>query len=104
MGGHAGGREASNVSLATILEVFESSPAEVDPRDVMRESIVRANARVRTLPALDPTARPGSTIVAALVHAGGAEIAHVGDSRAYLIHAGQIFQLTRDHSRVQQLV
>jgi protein phosphatase len=48
--------------------------------------------------------RPGSTCVAVLMHAGGTEVAHVGDSRAYLVHAGQIFRLTRDHSVVQEMV
>jgi protein phosphatase len=48
--------------------------------------------------------RPGSTVVAILVHDGGTEVAHVGDSRCYQVHAGQIFQLTRDHSAVQKLV
>jgi PPM family protein phosphatase len=39
-----------------------------------------------------------------LVHAGGTEVAHVGDSRAYLVRGAQIWQLTRDHSVVQQLI
>jgi protein phosphatase len=38
------------------------------------------------------------------MHAHGTEVAHVGDSRAYLVHEGQIFRLTRDHSIVQELV
>ena len=48
--------------------------------------------------------RPGSTVVAVLVNGGGTEIAHVGDSRVYLVHQGQIFQVTRDHSMVQEMV
>jgi protein phosphatase len=48
--------------------------------------------------------RPGSTLVAVLVHPGGVEVAHVGDSRAYLLHSGQVFQLTKDHSMVQRMV
>ena len=48
--------------------------------------------------------RPGSTAVAVLMHARGTEVAHVGDSRAYLVHEGQIFRVTRDHSIVQELV
>jgi hypothetical protein len=43
-------------------------------------------------------------VVAVLLHASGTEVAHVGDSRCYLVHEGQIFQLTKDHSMVQQLV
>jgi len=39
-----------------------------------------------------------------LMHAQGTDVAHVGDSRAYLCHEGQIFRLTRDHSIVQELV
>jgi protein phosphatase len=43
-------------------------------------------------------------VVAVLLHGSGAEVAHVGDSRAYLVEHGQIFRLTRDHSIVQELV
>jgi hypothetical protein len=48
--------------------------------------------------------RPGSTVVSVLLHARGTEVAHVGDSRAYLVQQGQVFRLTRDHSIVQELV
>ncbi|HEX3344514.1 MAG TPA: hypothetical protein VHS09_08060, partial [Polyangiaceae bacterium] len=48
--------------------------------------------------------RPGSTAVAVLMHAGGTDVAHVGDSRVYLVHEAQIFRVTRDHSIVQELV
>ena len=39
-----------------------------------------------------------------LIHAGGTEVAHVGDSRVYLVQQGQVFQITRDHSMVQEMV
>ncbi|MGH7329437.1 MAG: PP2C family protein-serine/threonine phosphatase, partial [Polyangiaceae bacterium] len=45
-----------------------------------------------------------STVVAILVHPGGANIAHVGDSRVYRVHGSQVMQITRDHSLVEQLV
>jgi protein phosphatase len=48
--------------------------------------------------------RPGSTVVAVLLHARGTEVAHVGDSRALLVHEGQIYRLTRDHSIVEEMV
>src|SRR6202044_3538945 len=48
--------------------------------------------------------RPGATAVAILLHAHGTEVVHVGDSRVYLVHEGQIFRVTRDHSIVQELV
>ena len=48
--------------------------------------------------------RPGSTAVGVLMHAGGTEVVHVGDSRVYLVHQGQVVRVTRDHSIVQELV
>jgi protein phosphatase len=109
MGGHVGGREASTAALATIFEAFEKAPAGSAPRDVLRDAIRLANVRVRGLGVASEEGgggggRPGSTVVTVLVHAGGTEIAHVGDSRAYLVQAGQVFQLTRDHSMVQEMV
>jgi protein phosphatase len=108
MGGHVGGREASTAALATIFEAFEKAPVGSQPREVLRDAIRLANVRVRGLGVASEEGggggRPGSTVVTVLVHGGGTEIAHVGDSRAYLVQAGQVFQLTRDHSMVQEMV
>jgi protein phosphatase len=105
MGGHTGGREASSTALATIFEAFDTASLTAKADDVLRDAITLANVRVRSLVIEDETGgRPGSTVVTVLLHAGGTEVAHVGDSRAFLVHQGQIFQLTRDHSMVQEMV
>ena len=106
MGGHENGREASTLAVATILDWFASTPAGGSPRDVLRGAIEEANRRVFRIGGAPVAAlgHAGSTIVAILVHAGGTEVAHVGDSRAFLVHGGAIFQVTRDHSMVQQMV
>ena len=104
MGGHAGGREASNLALQTILEYFDAAPAGSRPADVLKGALSEANRRVFAMANVQIGGRPGSTVVASLMHGDGTEIAHVGDSRCYLVHQGQIFQITKDHSMVQQLV
>lgn len=105
MGGHSFGKEASQAAVAAMFEVFDAAPPGSDPREVLRRSIEKANERVFAMaPADAPSTRPGSTVVALLLHADGTEIAHVGDSRCYLVHAGEVKQMTRDHSIVEQLV
>jgi serine/threonine protein phosphatase PrpC len=107
MGGHEGGREASHLALRTIFEIVdrgESGPALPSPAMVLREAIEEANRRVFALPQEQDGARPGATVVAILHHEGGTEVAHVGDSRVYLIHGADVVQLTKDHSLVQQMV
>jgi protein phosphatase len=104
MGGHAGGKEASELSVKTILEVMEAATEKTAPRDALRVAIEEANRRVWSMPTNEGGYRPGSTVVAILAHAGGAEIAHVGDSRIYLVHSGAITQVTKDHSMVQEMV
>lgn len=105
MGGHVGGKEASTRALAAIFETFDAAAEGSAGRDVLRRAVEVANERVWALasPGAD-LARPGSTAVAILVHAGGVEVAHVGDSRCYWVHAGQVTQVTKDHSLVQGLV
>src|ERR1700679_2904655 len=69
MGGHVGGREASNAALATILEAFDAAPTTSAPREVLRDAIRLSNVRVRSLAMSDPAGgHPGSTVVAVLVH------------------------------------
>lgn len=104
MGGHAGGKEASELAIRTIVEVVEAAPPATPPGVALKHAIEEANARVWSMPTAEVGFRPGSTVVAALVHARGCEIAHVGDSRIYSVHAGAIGQITRDHSIVQEMV
>jgi PPM family protein phosphatase len=105
MGGHEGGREASRVAVETVFEVVDAASSEARPADVLREAIALANTNVRGLAEIGHEAsRPGSTIVAVLLNARGAEIAHVGDSRIYMTHGADVVQLTHDHSMVQQMV
>ena len=105
MGGHVGGREASNAAIAAIVRTFElATPGQVG-RALLELAVTRANEAVYQLGVgFAESERPGSTVVAVLVHEGGTEIAHVGDSRCYRVHDGGIVQLTKDHSMVQQLV
>jgi serine/threonine protein phosphatase PrpC len=104
MGGHAGGKEASELAVKTIVEIVTAAPEKTQPRDALKVAIEEANRRVWAMPTNEGGYRPGSTVVAILAHAGGAEIAHVGDSRIYLLHAGAITQVTKDHSMVQEMV
>ncbi len=105
MGGHEGGKEASAQALAGVLETFEQASEETPPQVVLAAAVAEANRRVFALaPSTDAADRPGSTVVAIVVHAAGTEVAHVGDSRAYAITGGKIAQITKDHSVVQQMV
>ena len=105
MGGHESGREASQTAVRCIIDAARAQAADVLPGVVLKQALERAGRAVYALGESAATAhRPGSTCVALLLHPGGAEVAHAGDSRAYLLRAGQIERLTRDHSMVQELV
>jgi protein phosphatase len=105
MGGHYGGKEASRLAIATIFEAIEQAPATLAPVDALKSAIEEAGRRVYRLggPPENRT-RPGSTVVAMVLHDRGVDVAHVGDSRAYCIRSGQIYPLTRDHSMVQGMI
>jgi PPM family protein phosphatase len=105
MGGHAAGREAAELALATIFEAFDHAIEPAEPSAVLRTALEQASQRVYGMRTSEiALGRPGSTVVAVLLNAQGTDVAHVGDSRAYLVHEGQIRRLTKDHSIVQELV
>ena len=105
MGGHMGGREASQLAVRTILEYVQGAAPTAVARDLLDGAIQAAGLAVHGLGAhLPAEGRPGSTCVATLVTEAGVLVAHVGDSRALLVRAGGVYPLTRDHSVVQQLV
>jgi protein phosphatase len=116
MGGHVGGEFASAIAVNTVEEVISamefqpSSPSgPVDAADVLREKLryaVRlAGKRIYEKALEEPEYKGmGTTCLALLVAAGNAYLAHVGDSRGYLVREGRIEQLTEDHSLVNEKI
>jgi len=102
MGGHEGGEWAST-QLVEELDAVEL-PKEFDPaRELVAEAIRKAN-RTILVEARKRGKQMGSTIVALLVHDEHYAIVWVGDSRAYLLRDGELVQLSRDHTQVQEMV
>ena len=105
MGGHAGGKQASEIAVNSIAETFSPLTAASEPRDSLKSAIETAAHKVYDFGgSKDQAHRPGCTCVAMLLHRGRAVVAHVGDSRCYGIRGNQINHLTRDHSVVQQML
>lgn len=105
MGGHTGGRQASDTAIRTIFEVMTGASPDRPRRQVLAQAIEEAGRRVHALGGRSSGfQRPGSTCVAVLLAGDKAETAHVGDSRAYALRGKHIYRLTRDHSMVQQMV
>jgi PPM family protein phosphatase len=106
MGGHAAGEVASATALEPLraLDRREFATAE-DAQHALAEAIAEANLNVVAKATNEPELRGmGTTLTAVLVRDGRFHVAHVGDSRAYLIRGGEISQLTTDHTLVEQLV
>jgi serine/threonine protein phosphatase PrpC len=108
MGGHQAGDVASQSAvdrLASELAQLESGRPDGELRDHLRETIARANAYIHAQSVSRPElAGMGTTLVAALASPERVFIAHVGDSRAYLLRGDELVQLTEDHSLVNELV
>ena len=99
MGGHRGGEVASQLALETVERLFRSG------RGTLEHQIREANRAVFERSAEDRSvAGMGTTLTAALVRDGEVHLAHVGDSRAYLLRAGALRQLTQDHTLVGRMI
>ncbi len=104
MGGHKGGATASRLAVKTILDRYFNSRAG-QPGDRIRSAIEAANRAVLQKSQNDKGLDGmGTTVVALIVSPPNAFVAHVGDSRAYVVRNGAIRQITKDHSLVQQWV
>ncbi len=104
MGGSRAGEVASRLAVETVIGVYRSSEDE-DPSASLKRAVEEANRVVHDESAAHPDLQGmGTTCTTVAVRGHEAWFAHVGDSRAYLIRAGAIEQLTHDHSLVAQLV
>ena len=103
MGGHAAGEVASRIAASTMEEALAGS-SDDRPEDALFLAAVKANARIHETQSMEPQlAGMGSTLTALSFKNNRYYIAHVGDSRAYLLRDGVLDQLTRDHSLVWHL-
>lgn len=108
VGGHRGGGLASRLAVDCVAEAyFSGEPAapgagESTIEDRLLYSFREANRRIHQKATEDASVHGmASTCTALVLHDGHAFIAHLGDSRAYLVRGDRIQQLTRDHSVVQ---
>jgi len=99
MGGHAGGEVASGLALETIERLFTRGEGD------LAEQVHEANRIVFERSVLDRSvAGMGTTLTAALLEGDRVRLAHVGDSRAYLIRNEQMSRITNDHSWVNEQI
>jgi serine/threonine protein phosphatase PrpC len=104
MGGHSGGEIASRIAVKAIIENYEQSESD-NIVESLRLAIEYANATVHGEGVRVPELMGmGTTVTAVVQRREMVYFGQVGDSRAYLIRAGQMKQMTKDHSLVQQLV
>jgi protein phosphatase len=106
MGGHEGGEVASRIAIETLREVLAAgSSSDAETAQLLKQAFRRANERIYAEGQGGiGEGGMGTTLVAAATRGKYATIANVGDSRAYLIRANRLTQITKDHSLVAQQV
>ena len=104
MGGYTKGEQASQLAISLLEDLF----ARDTPQDIalaLKQAYRRANEAIYQLSQDNRENGPmGTTLVSAVVHGKYVTIANVGDSRAYLLRASQLTQITQDHSLVAEQV
>lgn len=102
MGGHQAGEVASCLALETIAASGLDASCS---REALHRAMQAANSRIFHCAQQDPNlAGMGTTLSVAVVAGRRIYIAHIGDSRIYKLHNGQLEQLTEDHSVVGELI
>jgi protein phosphatase len=106
MGGHTAGQVASEMAAEAALRAVRTlQGASASLAEKLRYAVTSANREIYQTGRQQPElAGMGTTLVSVLVLEGRAALAHVGDSRAYLVRGGRIRQLTDDHSVVGELL
>lgn len=106
MGGHTAGQVASELAARAALEAIQAQAGVATSlAEKLRYAVAAANHAIVSLAIERPEySGMGTTFVSILAGGGRAALAHVGDSRAYLVRGGRIRQLTDDHSIVGELL
>ncbi len=117
MGGYNAGEVASGMATTVIVSEMRQILANVRPYDVdqrsneqmaarlVREQVLKANSSIYQAAQSQPQyAGMGTTLVVCLFYDNRVLVAHLGDSRLYLLRGGDFRQITRDHSLLQEQI
>lgn len=109
MGGYQGGEVASRIAVDTVMEVLGPALQEAADREaqetLVQSALNQANERIEARKAQVPDlAKMGTTIVLAWVSGNRVLLAHIGDSRGYLVRKDTLQCLTRDDTVVQNML
>ncbi len=103
MGGHNGGDIASQMTVALIPPYLEKYKSEIEPKELVGRCIQHVNFEIYQRSEAQPELKGmGTTVTAMMFQGNKLHIGNVGDSRIYMVHDGMLFQMTRDHSFVQE--
>ena len=103
MGGHEGGEIASRITVDRVRAAYYTASAP--PHEALPGAVRAANLAVLEHARQNPQlAGMGTTCTAVAVVDGAAWLAHVGDSRLYLVRGGAAYRMTQDHSAAMELV
>lgn len=104
LGGHRGGQKASSTAVQHVARYYYRRQ-DTPPDQAIQQAILQASRDILTIGETDPELQQmGTTIVLVVTLNGRAYIAHVGDSRAYLLRDGRLTPLTIDDSWVQKQI
>jgi PPM family protein phosphatase len=105
MGGHAAGDVASSIAIGEMVSLDDENPSADTALDRLAAALRMANSELREAMQRQPELLGMGTTVTALLRTGSKiAVAHIGDSRAYLLRDGTLTQITHDHSFVQSLI
>ncbi len=101
-----GGAQAGEVASQMVVDSFVAGlPDEGTPEERLSVVVQRANKEIHTRSRSEAeNAGMGTTVTAAYLDEDSVVLAHVGDSRAYLLRDGELSRLTEDHSLVEELL
>jgi serine/threonine protein phosphatase PrpC len=107
MGGHSAGEIASDLAIKSLQAGCISGlidQCSAPPISILATAFSEANNKVLDAASDRELQGMGTTLTAALIIGSDLYIAHIGDSRCYIINSRETIQITKDHSFVQQLV
>ena len=117
MGGHRGGEMASAITVSTVLDIITKNHKKINSGDsdektgysmeslAIHNAVSQANKNVHDSSQENAQYRGmGTTVVVVMFYDNRFTVAHVGDSRLYRLRDGELEQITRDHSLMQELI